>query len=193
MSRRVNDGDRSGIKQDRFRYSDFESERPRNDYRGVSRSSANTLGGPFDENRGRRFDNDDRSQWSGSPFENQKEYNWNRRQGWDSYYNQGYDRGFRNHGGAQIGHDAGHSGRGPRGYKRSDDSIFHDVCDTLTMSPDVDAREIEVSVKDGIVFLNGSVPDRETKKLAELDIENISGVIDVQNLLSFNDSNEDLH
>jgi hypothetical protein len=196
MSRRVNDGDKTGIKLDRFRNSRFEYEEPRNDYGGASKSSANTLGGNFDENRGRRFDEESnrRSRWSGSPFENQKEYNWNRKQGWDQYYNQSYDRGFRNHGGAQIGHDAGgHSGRGPKGYKRADDSIYHDVCDTLTMSPDVDAREIDVSVKDGIVFLNGSVPDRETKKLAELDIENISGVIDVQNLLSFGESNEDLH
>lgn len=159
MSRRVNDGDRSGIKQDRFRYSGYEMDRPRNDYSGVTSRSANTLGRPFSEYMVDRGQN--------------------------------YDRGFRNHGGGQIGHDAGHSGRGPRGYKRSDDSIYHDVCDTLTMSPDVDAREIEVSVKEGVVFLNGSVPDRETKKLAELDIENISGVMDVQNLLNFGGINED--
>lgn len=175
MSRRVNDGDRSGIKQDRFRYSDFESERPQNDYRGVSRSTANTLGGPFNENRGPRFGNPER------------------RESVDFYNEQRSDRGFRNHGGSQIGHDAGHRGRGPRGYKRSDDSIFHDVCDTLTMSPDIDASEIEVSVKEGVVFLNGTVPDRETKKLAELDIENISGVTDVQNLLNFGETNEELH
>lgn len=61
------------------------------------------------------------------------------------------------------------------------------------MSPDIDAREIEVSVKEGVVYLNGTVPDRESKKLAELDIENISGVIDVQNLLNFESLNEDLH
>lgn len=141
---------------------------PRNDYRGVSRSSANTLGGPFNENRG--------------PNDEHREPGRIRRES------------LRNHGGSQIGHDSGgNRGRGPRGYKRSDDSIYHDVCDTLTMSPDIDAREIEVSVKEGVVYLNGTVPDRESKKLAELDIENISGVIDVQNLLNFESLNEDLH
>jgi osmotically-inducible protein OsmY len=196
MSRRVNDGDRTGLKLDRFRNSRFEYDEDdnRNDYRGVSYSSPNTLGGSFDENRGRRSGDTRRSQWSGSPFENQREYNWNKRQGWDRYYDQSYDRGNRNHGGAQIGHDlGGHRGRGPRGYKRADDSIYHDVCDTLTMSPDVDASDIEVSVKDGVVFLNGTVSDRGMKKNAELDIENISGVIDVQNLLNFRESGEDLH
>lgn len=175
MSRRVNDGDRSGIKQDRFRYSEYETERPRNDYSGVTHSSPNTLGGPFNENRGPRFGNPDLRENS------------------EAFYRQETNRGFRNHGGSQIGHDMGHSGRGPRGYKRSDDSIYYDVCDILTLSPDVDAREIEVSVKEGIVYLNGSVPDRETKKLAELDIENVSGVIDVQNLLNFGEINEELH
>ena len=155
MSRRLNDRDRS-----------------QNDYSGVSRNTGNTLGGPFNENRGPRYDNDDRR---------------------DLSFGQTRERGYRNHGGSQIGHDIGHSGRGPRGYKRSDDSIYHDVCDTLTMSPDIDASEIEVSVKDGVVFLNGSVPDRETKKLAELDIENISGISDVQNLLNFGQNNEELH
>lgn len=179
----------------RDRSSRFEEDiRRPNDYRGVSYSNSNTLGGPFDENRGRRSFDTRRSNWSGSPFENQREYNWNRRQGWDQYYNQNLDRGFRHHGGAQIGHDqGGHSGRGPKGYRRSDDSIYHDVCDTLTMSADIDASEIEVTVKDGVVFLNGTVDDRETKKNAELDIENISGVVDVQNLLNFESSNEDLH
>lgn len=194
--RRVNDGDRNGLKLDKFRNSRFEQDSNfrKNDYGGVPYSDSNTLGGSFDENRGRRSFDQGRSQWSGSPYENQREYNWNRRKGWDQYYNQSYDRGNRNHGGAQIGHDlGGHSGRGPKGYKRSDDSIYHDVCDTLTMSPDVDASDIEVTVKDGVVFLNGSVPDRETKKNAELDIENISGVIDVQNLLNFENRNEDFH
>lgn len=171
-----------------------ENLRRPNDYSGVSYSNSNTLGGPFDENRGRRSFDTRRSNWTGSPFENQREYNWNRRQGWDQYYNQNYDSGNRNRGGAQIGHDSGgHSGRGPRGYRRSDDSIYHDVCDTLTMSADIDASEIEVTVKEGVVYLNGSVSSREMKKNAELDIENISGVTDVQNLLNFETSNEDLH
>jgi hypothetical protein len=191
--RRINDGSKNGMKMDRFRHSRFEDdENLRNDYSGVPYKSANTIGGPYEETRGRRSADD--RQWSGSPYEDQREQNWNHRQGWDEYYNQSYQKGFRNHGGAQRGHDSeGHVGKGPRGYKRSDESIYHDVCDTLTMSPDINATDIEVSVKEGVVYLNGSVPDRASKKNAELDIENISGVIDVQNLLNIGDQNQDLH
>jgi len=195
MGRRVNDGDMTGMKQDRYRNSRFEYE-SENDPRfgGVSRKTPNTLGGPFAENRGRRSAYEGQSQWDRSPFENGRLYNWNRREGWDDYYNQNQDRGFRTHGGSQIGHDdQGHKGKGPKGYKRPDDSIFHDVCDRLSLGPDIDAREIEVSVKDGIVYLKGRVPDRRTKKLAELEIENVSGVTDVQNLLIFSRETKDLH
>jgi hypothetical protein len=194
MTRRINDGDMTGIKQDRFRNSKFEYERNHDqDFGGVMRKTSNTLGGPFDENRGRRSATSEKTHWDNSPFENGRLSNWNRRQGWDEYYNQGYERGSRHHGGALLGHDAGHAGRGPRGYKRSDDSIYDDVCDTLTLSPDVDASDIEVSVKEGIVFLNGNVSDRQSKKMAELEIENVSGVMDVQNLLNFTERNKDLH
>jgi osmotically-inducible protein OsmY len=54
----------------------------------------------------------------------------------------------------------------------------------LSRSADVDASGIEVTVKEGIVYLNGSVDGRQMKRMAELEIENISGVTDVQNLLA---------
>lgn len=200
MSRRANDGDESGYKLDRFRNSRFEQdsrkESNENYNKGVTRRTFNTISGKFNDNRGRRSDEmGPRSKWDGSPFEDGEIYNWNKRKGWDEYY-QSYDRGNRNRGGALIGSDQsniGQRGRGPRGYKRSDDSIYEDVCDMLSRSSDVDATEIEVSVKEGIVYLNGTVPDRDTKKMAELEIENISGVIDVQNLLNFIQSKKDLH
>lgn len=196
MGRRINDGDRTGMKLDKFRNSRFEIDDMENDfhYGGVSRSTINTLGGISAENRGRRSaEFQPRSRWDQSPFENLKLSNWKRRQGWDEYYSEGYDRGNRNRGGALIGHDLGNRGRGPKGYKRSDDSIYHDVCDTLSLSPDIDASDIEVSVKDGVVFLDGSVSSRDIKKLAEYEIENISGVTDVQNLLNFRKKEEELH
>lgn len=139
MSRKVNDGDQTGYKLDKFKNSRFEqndrSLQYENYIHGVSRRSINTIGSMINSNRG----------------------------------------------------------KGPRGYKRSDESIYDDVCVMLSRSPEVDASNIEVSVKDGIVYLNGAVSDRGTKKMAELEIENISGVIDVQNLLSFNSSNKDFH
>jgi BON domain len=198
MGRRINDGDKTGLKQDKYRNSRFEVEENRQNstkYGGVSRATSNTLGGPSAENRGRRSsDSDERSRWDSSPFENGKLYNWKHRKGWDDYYDYSYDRGSRNYGGGLLDHEGSHIGKGPRGYKRPDKSIYEDVCQTLELSPDVDASDIEVSVKDGIVFLRGTVTDRRSKRYAELAIENISGVHDVQNLLGItSDINENLN
>lgn len=194
MGRRVNDGDNTGIKLDKFRNSRFELDdyESRVKFGGVSRKTPNTIGGPYQENRGRRSADSVRSKWDGSPFENGKVYNWKNREGWDEYYKYS-DRGNRSYGGNQLDHEGSHVGKGPRGYKRSDESIYEDVCQMLELSPEVDASEIEVSVKEGIVYLRGSVSDRRSKRIAELEVENISGVTDVQNRLGFTSTNEDLH
>jgi osmotically-inducible protein OsmY len=74
-------------------------------------------------------------------------------------------------------------GKGPRNYKKNDNQIFEEVCEALFRSPEVDARDIEVEVKEGCVYLNGLVESRFAKKLAEVEIDSISGVEDVQNRL----------
>jgi hypothetical protein len=73
------------------------------------------------------------------------------------------------------------AGKGPRGYKRSDDRIREDVSDRLTRHPAVDASDIEVAVRSGEVTLSGSVPERRMKRLAEDVVEEIDGVHDVTN------------
>ena len=78
------------------------------------------------------------------------------------------------------------TGHGPRGYQRSDARINEDVCDCLCDSRDVDARNIDVSVANGEVTLNGSVSDRDQKRRAEDLIEHMSGVRDVHNNLKVN-------
>jgi hypothetical protein len=75
------------------------------------------------------------------------------------------------------------SGRGPRGYQRSDDKILQDVVHVLTMHPWVDASEIEVKVRDGVICLQGIVQDRDQKHLAEEATSKISGVREVHNYL----------
>lgn len=77
------------------------------------------------------------------------------------------------------------AGKGPRGWQRSDDSIQEAVCEALYKSPQVDAREIEVEVHDGVVFLTGSVHDRWMKKEAEKCVDKINGVRDVMNKVGF--------
>jgi hypothetical protein len=75
------------------------------------------------------------------------------------------------------------SGIGPKGYKRSDDRIREEVCETLYRSPRVDASDIEVTVKEGCVSLKGTVDNRDAKREAESCIENLPGVEDVFNEL----------
>jgi osmotically-inducible protein OsmY len=74
-----------------------------------------------------------------------------------------------------------YAGRGPKGYKRSDDRIREDVSEVLTRSHDVDASNIEVTVNDGIVVLSGTVDDRHAKRMAEDLAQDVSGVRDVEN------------
>jgi hypothetical protein len=76
-----------------------------------------------------------------------------------------------------------HSGRGPQGYRRSDERIHEEVCDRLTAHGHVDASEVEVQVKDGEVTLIGKVQDRRQKREAENVAEGVRGVVDVHNQL----------
>lgn len=75
----------------------------------------------------------------------------------------------------------GHSGKGPKGYKRSDEKIHDEVCDLLTTHYDIDASELEVEVKEGVVTLGGAVESRRIKRLAEDLVADMNGVKDVRN------------
>jgi hypothetical protein len=72
-----------------------------------------------------------------------------------------------------------HRGRGPRGYKRSDDRIREDVNDRLSDDPLLDASGIDVVVKDSVVTLNGTVNDRIDRRRAEDIALMVPGVKDV--------------
>jgi hypothetical protein len=74
-----------------------------------------------------------------------------------------------------------HVGKGPKGYRRSDERIHEDVCEQLAQDPGVDASDIEVAVRDGEVTLMGTVEDRWMKRRAEDAIESLPGIRDVHN------------
>ena len=76
-----------------------------------------------------------------------------------------------------------HAGRGPRNYRRSDESIRDEICESLTAHADIDATDIEVTVEGGEVTLAGSVDDRDARWLAEELAEEVSGVRTVHNEL----------
>jgi len=80
--------------------------------------------------------------------------------------------------------DAGpHRGRGPKGYRRSDERILEDLHERLTDDSHIDARNIEITVEDGEVTLAGTVASRWEKRHAEILAEEVSGVGHVQNNL----------
>lgn len=76
------------------------------------------------------------------------------------------------------------TGFAPRGYIRTDDRIYEEVCETLMRHREVDATNIAVKVEKGTVFLSGKVSSRRMKKTAELIIEDLPGVQDVRNELT---------
>jgi osmotically-inducible protein OsmY len=84
-----------------------------------------------------------------------------------------------------------HRGRGPKGYKRSDDRIREDINDRLSDDPWVDASDIEVSVNNGEVTLSGHVPERGAKRRTEDLVESVSGVTHVENRLRVTSVRED--
>ena len=77
-------------------------------------------------------------------------------------------------------------GRGPKGYRRSDDRIKEDVNDRLSEGY-LDATEVDVSVSAGEVVLSGTVDRRADKLRAEAIAENVSGVLNVENRLRVRD------
>ncbi len=80
-----------------------------------------------------------------------------------------------------YGEGAEHRGRGPRGYRRSDEQIRNDVCDRMWEHPRLDASDIDVRVEDSEVILEGHVASREAKREAEAVAEGVPGVLDVRN------------
>ncbi len=100
----------------------------------------------------------------------------------------GSDTDYDSFGTQSRGTSVNHAGRGPKGWKRSDDRIKDEVSEALERHPEIDASEIEVSVKEGLVTLSGSVDHRRSKRMAEDIIDHIPGVKDVRNELTVNQS-----
>lgn len=97
---------------------------------------------------------------------------------YNGYYG---DMNARDNIGADVYARTDHRGKGPKGWKRSDERIREDVCEALYNSYDVDASQIEVYVEEGIARLSGAVPTRRMKKIAENLTEKVGGIVDVQN------------
>lgn len=77
--------------------------------------------------------------------------------------------------------DGRHEGKGPRGYRRPDLRILEDINEALTISPYVDASDVEVEVHMGVVTLAGRVDQTPSKHIAGEIAEGVSGVREVRN------------
>src|SRR5262249_7620678 len=94
-------------------------------------------------------------------------------------------------GAGTMDHDRpNHRGKGPKGYKRSDERIKEDVSEALKNDSDVDASNIEIDVQGGEVTLRGEVQSRREKRAAEDCAQDVAGVDDVTNQLRVRASSE---
>lgn len=92
-------------------------------------------------------------------------------------------RGYRERGPAFDSARGPHAGKGPKGYRRSDERIREDVCERVMGADWVDARDVEVEVADGEVTLSGTIATREAKRAIEDLADAVRGVHDVHNRL----------
>ena len=176
------------------------------DYADSGRGSQEYGGGWQDYSRGdwgRDFGRDDREQWYGRGGQyGRSSYDRGQLRRHSSDWTPGgaagardcenresYGAGYRS--GSDLGSNSGRgresfAGRGPKGYRRSDERLREEVSDALTADPLVDASEIVVQVENGHVTLIGTVVARDQKRRAEDCAERVSGVDDVTNNLRVN-------
>lgn len=88
-----------------------------------------------------------------------------------------WDRGFGHH------QQQRYYGKGPKGWKLTDQRIWEFVCEALARNPYVDATDVEVEVHEGEVILKGMVETRRMKREAETCVEQQLGVKEVRNEL----------
>jgi hypothetical protein len=104
-------------------------------------------------------------------------------------YTGGYDQRSRSRYPGSLGEDTmTHRGgeprryrTGPKGYTRSDERIREDISERLMLADSIDSSEVTVSVKDGRVTLEGTVPTRSMKHAIEDLADYTAGVQDVDN------------
>ncbi len=75
------------------------------------------------------------------------------------------------------------SNAGPRGRRRSDESLRDEIREILTADPELEVTDMEVEVEGGAVTLTGAVIDSDARLLAEELVETLPGVREVHNRL----------
>ncbi len=103
-------------------------------------------------------------------------------------YTGGFDQRNRTRYPGSLGEDTFSSPResrryraGPKGYTRSDERIREDISERLMLADGIDSSEVSLSVKEGRVTLEGTVPTRSMKHAIEDLADHTAGVTDVDN------------
>lgn len=157
---------------DGYGASDSRSSRYRESDSWDSGRDASTSGRSFYSNNQGTFGMNS-SQSGARNFDNNRYGN----SSYDNYSNHSFGQNdFRN-----TSDRSGHYGKGPKGWKRSDERLKEEVCEVLFRDQHLDATNIEVSVQDGNVTLSGTIDSRFGKRHAEECIEHLSGVEDIRN------------
>lgn len=141
----------------------------------------------YDRNRYDRSSNYDRDQYDRSTSSSGSIYDRDENRGWLDRASDAISSWFgdedaerRRRMDAQREH---RRGRGPKGYRRSDERIREDVNDRLSDDYYLDASDVEVAVSNAEVTLTGTVGSRNDKRRAEDLAESVSGVTNVENRL----------
>jgi osmotically-inducible protein OsmY len=73
--------------------------------------------------------------------------------------------------------------RGPKNYHRSDDRISEEIAGRLARAIRIHSSEIELTVRNGRVRLEGSVPERWMKHAIENVTATVWGVEEIENYI----------
>ena len=152
-----------------------------NDFGGVPPTRDRAYGAPAD--RGPRYFGNEVDRGGRMPPSS-----WNREPQRDGPYRGGGGGGYGFHAtdmgmGAPEEERGPHYGKGPKGYKRSDERTREDVCDAIAHQGYVDASDVEVKAEGGIVTLSGTVAHRQDKRKLEHLADQCRGVHEVHNEL----------
>ena len=74
-------------------------------------------------------------------------------------------------------------GRGPKGYRRSDERILEDIYEHLLSTHHLDTSDVRIEVRDGTATLTGTVPERRMKHAIEDLIHGLRDVREIENRL----------
>ena len=149
----------------------YNSPRDSGRYPGAGYTSSPSVGNDLGNDYGNRYGS--RSTWNGMSDAGTS-------MGSNLSSNYGYGSSTSTSGSNAMG-EGRHFGKGPKGYKRSDERIKEEISDRLWHHAHIDASDLTIEVKDGAVTLTGTVDDRSTKRMVESEIENLSGVEDIHN------------